>query len=62
MCQMSASLMSMGSQFTKDHCKLCAAICAKCAKECEMFKDDHCKKCANECNVCSTECNKMDSM
>ena len=31
MCQMSSSLMSMNGQFIKEHCKLCATICDKCA-------------------------------
>jgi hypothetical protein len=59
---MSASLMSMYGQFAKEHCKLCAAICDKCATECEMFKDDHCQKCAQECRTCAEECKKMAGM
>lgn len=62
MCQMSSAMMSMEGQFAKDHCKLCAAICQKCAQECEMFKDDHCQKCAQVCKECADECNKMSSM
>jgi flagellar motor component MotA len=48
-CQMSTSLMSMQAQSSMEHCKLCATICNKCAKECEMFKEEHCQQCAAEC-------------
>lgn len=62
MCEMSVSLMSMNGQAAKDHCRLCATTCAKCAQECSMFKDDHCQKCAQECRTCADECKKMASM
>jgi len=62
MCQMSSSMMSMNGQFMKEHCKLCATACDKCAQECEMFKDDHCTKCAAECKKCSNECSSMSSI
>ncbi|ELP58967.1 Ferredoxin [Clostridium pasteurianum DSM 525 = ATCC 6013] len=59
MCQMSSTLISIDAQFAKDHCKLCATICDKCAQECAMFKDDHCQKCTQECGTCAEECRKM---
>ena len=62
MCQMSSAMMSMNGQFMKEHCKLCATICDKCAQECEMFKDDHCTKCAAECKKCANECRSMSNM
>ncbi len=62
MCQMSSAFMSMEGQFVKEHCIMCAAICDKCATECDMFKDDHCKKCAQECRTCAEECRKMAGM
>lgn len=51
MCQMSAAMMSMSGQFSKEHCELCAKICEKCEQECAMFKDDHCQKCADICRM-----------
>lgn len=62
MCEMSASLMSMDGQFAKDHCRLCATVCEKCAQECDMFKDQHCLDCAIECRNCADECRKMSNM
>lgn len=62
MCQMSSSLMSIDGKFVKEHCKLCATICEKCAAECDMFKDEHCTKCATECYACADECKKMPGM
>ncbi len=43
MCEMSVGLMAMNAQFAKDHCKLCATICDKCAQECKMVQDEHCQ-------------------
>ncbi|RII31836.1 four-helix bundle copper-binding protein [Clostridium chromiireducens] len=53
MCQMSSSMMAIDGQHVKEHCKLCATVCDKCAQECDMFKDDHCKQCADECRKMS---------
>ncbi|WHH59986.1 four-helix bundle copper-binding protein [Petroclostridium sp. X23] len=58
-CELSSAYMAMDAQYAKDLCKLCAAICDKCATECDMFKDDHCQKCANVCRTCADECRKM---
>ncbi|MDS1003065.1 four-helix bundle copper-binding protein [Clostridium sporogenes] len=62
MCEMSVGLMAMNGQFAKDHCKLCATICDKCAQECKMVQDEHCQKCAQECTTCAEECNRMSGM
>lgn len=62
MCQMSAAHMSMGGQFAKEHCGVCALVCEKCAQECSMFKDAHCTECAQICQVCADECNSMAAM
>lgn len=58
-CKEAGAFMSMDAQHAKDLCKLCAAICEKCAQECAMFKDDHCVKCTNECTACANECKMM---
>lgn len=62
MCQMNVSMMSMGGQFSQEHCSLCAKICDACAKECSMFKDEHCQKCADACRSCADECRNMAGM
>jgi hypothetical protein len=62
MCQMSVSMMSMDGQYSKEHCSICAKMCDKCAKECDMFKDQHCKDCAQICKNCADECRQMSSM
>ena len=59
---MSAALMQMNGQFAKDHCRLCATVCEKCAQECDMFKYQHCLDCAIECRNCADECRKMSNM
>ncbi|AYD39644.1 four-helix bundle copper-binding protein [Clostridium fermenticellae] len=59
MCQMSASLMSMDSCSVKEHCRICANICDKCAQECGMFKEQHCQICMQECKKCADECRNM---
>lgn len=58
-CQQAVAYMSMDAQYAMDLCKLCAAICDKCAQECDMFKDDHCKKCTDICRQCANECHMM---
>jgi hypothetical protein len=58
-CKEAAGFMSMDAKHAKDLCKLCAAICECCEKDCGKFKDDHCVKCAAECKTCADECNMM---
>ncbi|MCX8074528.1 MAG: four-helix bundle copper-binding protein [Clostridia bacterium] len=62
MCELSSMLMSIDAKSSKEHCKLCADVCARCAKECNMFPDDHCTKCADECRRCTNECMQMNNM
>lgn len=59
MCQMSAAMMSMDGQYSKEHCKLCATICDSCAQGCSQFADNHSQKCAEVCRQCADECRKM---
>ena len=61
-CQQAVAYMSIDADFAKDHCKLCATICDKCAQECDMFQEAHCKECANICRQCANECRKMVGM
>lgn len=62
MCQMSAAHMAMNAQFAKDHCRVCATVCEKCAADCAMFQDDHCPECAAICRECAAECHRMAGM
>ena len=60
-CTAAATLMSLGSPFSKDICKICAAICKKCGDECRKHDHEHCRECAEACRRCEAECNKMSS-
>ncbi len=59
-CYASAQLMSLGSSFANDICRICADICEACAKECSRHEADHCQRCAVECTACAEECRKME--
>lgn len=58
-CLATAQLMSLGSDFAKDICKLCADICKKCGDECEKHDHEHCKECAEACRKCEQACRSM---
>lgn len=59
MCWTAAALMSRGSQFAEELCRLCADVCDACAAECEKHEHNHCKQCAKSCRKCAEECRKM---
>lgn len=61
LCWMAASLMSRGSQFAHDLCRLCAEVCDACAAECEKHEAEHCQRCAEACRRCAEECRQMAS-
>ncbi|MEO7463415.1 MAG: four-helix bundle copper-binding protein [Ferruginibacter sp.] len=57
-CRTSAELMSIGSFYSKQVCKICATICNACADECERHAAmgmEHCKECADACRACAKE-------
>lgn len=59
-CLAAATLMSGGSGFSNDICRLCAEMCEACATECEKHSHmEHCKKCAEVCRSCARECKSM---
>ena len=60
-CRSAAELMSLGSQYSRDLCRLCAEICRACGEECAKHEADHCQKCAEECRRCAEECERMAS-
>jgi len=58
-CRAAAELMSLGSDYSKQLCKLCAEMCDACAAECEKHDMDHCQDCAKACRKCSAVCREM---
>lgn len=58
--RVSAELMSLGSRYAKEICRLCAIVCNDCAKECEKHTGmEHCKECADTCRACARETMKV---
>jgi len=58
-CYSAAQLMSMGSPFAQDICRICADICQQCGEECSNHHTQHCKECADACKACAEECRRM---
>jgi hypothetical protein len=58
-CYASAQAMSLGSERSKELCKLCAQACIDCANECSHHNAKHCQECADACRKCATECNNI---
>lgn len=61
-CNSAAELMSMGSNYAKQLCSICAEICSACADECEKHASmgmEHCKRCAEACRKCAETCKEM---
>lgn len=59
LCRLAVGLMSRGSRFSVEACRLCAEICDACAQECERHDFDHCRACAQACRKCADECRRM---
>lgn len=59
LCWTAAALMSRGSQFATELCRVCADACAACGDECGKHEADHCQKCAASCHSCAEECRRM---
>lgn len=58
-CRAVAELMSLGSQYSRHLCKLCAEICRACGDECAKHDMQHCKECADACYKCAEACEQM---
>jgi hypothetical protein len=59
-CSMSASMMARSSQFSPQHCGLCATICADCSTSCRsMGIDPQMSACADACALCESSCRRM---
>ncbi|WP_415582623.1 four-helix bundle copper-binding protein [Flavobacterium longum] len=58
-CYAAAQLMSLGSAYAADMCRLCADICEECGRECSRHDNEHCNECAAACWECGNECRTM---
>lgn len=62
LCHASAEVMSLGSGYSSNLCKICAEACRACAEECEKHVAhgmEHCRDCAEACRKCAEECERM---
>jgi hypothetical protein len=61
MCNVSAKLMQLQSEFAFEHCQLCAKICDACADSCSKIDPDDSmmQRCAEMCRQCADSCRKM---
>lgn len=61
-CRSAAELMSLGSSYSDQLCRICAEICNACAAECEKHAAmgmEHCRECAEACRKCAQACEEM---
>ena len=59
-CRTSADFMIRGSDLHGETCGACAAICERCADECDRHGEDpHMAACAEICRRCSETCREM---
>jgi hypothetical protein len=59
-CSTSADFMMRGSAMHGHTCGACAAICERCADECErMGEDPYMAACAEICRRCAESCREM---
>lgn len=58
-CMLAIRLMTSGSSFAEEFCRVCAEICQACADECAKHDTEHCKRCAEVCRRCAEECRSM---
>lgn len=59
-CYATAQLLSLGSEFASELCRICADVCDACAKECGRHEPDHCQRAAVDCRACEEVCRKME--
>jgi hypothetical protein len=58
-CEMTATLLSLNSQFIIEQISVCEKVCLACATECENFFEEYCLECQNVCRECYRECEKF---
>ena len=51
--------MAADSKWAEEYCRICAAICDWCAKQCVEHDHEHCQKCAASCRKCAELCRDM---
>ncbi len=56
-CQTAANFMLRNSSLHTDVCRVCAAVCAECARSCEQVGDMD--ECVKACQNCAESCRKM---
>jgi len=62
LCRSAAELMSLGSEYGPQLCRICADACSGCADECEKHAQkgmEHCRECAEACRKCAAACEEM---
>jgi hypothetical protein len=59
-CRTSADFMIRGSELHPHICRACAAVCARCADECDaMGEDPYMAACSEICRRCALSCAEM---
>ena len=59
-CDTSARLMLLSSEFHARACELCADLCDACATDCERIgEDETMQRCAEICRRCAESCRQM---
>ena len=59
-CRTSADFMIRGSDQHRHTCRACAAICSRCADECDRKGEDpYLASCAETCRRCAESCTEM---
>lgn len=63
MCETSAKLMLLDSEFHHDLCKICAEVCRSCERECKRLAgtDSDMLECAQICGQCAESCERMST-
>jgi hypothetical protein len=61
-CQTAADFMLRGSDEQAHLCMACAAICERCAEDCDQFiRDEVMQACADVCRSCADACEQLSS-
>ena len=60
LCQTSADFMIRGSDLYQHTCRACAAVCTRCADECDRLGENpYMAACAEICRRCAESCEDM---
>jgi hypothetical protein len=61
-CQVTAELVSLDSQYIQEIAALCSTVCNACAEECDKHAGremQYCKECVERCRMCAKEANEI---